>query len=91
MHNCYAKKSQWVLTILFVNVALTQGTREGILYAFDEKIIIEVANIKRDLRRDGGGSFPAERGGNIGSILMRSHYKKIPQSITIKTIFLQVE
>lgn len=30
------------------------------MYAFDEKIIIEVANIKRDLQRD-GGSCPAER------------------------------
>lgn len=28
--------------------------REGILYAFAEKIIIDVANTKRDLLRDGG-------------------------------------
>lgn len=46
-------------TSLFVVVALMQGTIVGILYAFDEKIIMEVANIKRDRRRD-GGSAPAE-------------------------------
>lgn len=28
--------------------------REGILYAFDEKTTIDVANTKRDLLRDGG-------------------------------------
>ena len=64
-----------MLTILFVIVALTQGIRGEILYAFDVNIIIEVASIKRDLRRD-GGSFPAEREGTIDSSVMRSRFKR---------------
>lgn len=53
------REKKLVPTNLSVIVALMQGTRAGILYAFDEKIIMEVANKKRDLRRD-GGSGPAE-------------------------------
>ena len=42
------------LTTLSVSSAFAMWTRDRILYAFDEKRIIEVAKIKRDLRRDGG-------------------------------------
>lgn len=44
----------WLPTVLSESVALTHGMREGILYAFDEKRIIDVANTNRDLLRDGG-------------------------------------
>lgn len=44
------------LTILSTSTALALRTRETILYAFDRKRIIEVARVKRDLRRDGGST-----------------------------------
>jgi len=50
----YKAWQHWLLTVLSESAALTRGTREGILYAFDEKIIIDVANTNRDLLRDGG-------------------------------------
>lgn len=43
-----------VLTVLSVNAALAQATTGIKLYALDRKIIMDVANIKSDLRRDGG-------------------------------------
>ena len=46
-------------TIFLETAALTQGTRGRTLYAFDEKIAIDVAKVKSDLRRD-GGSGPVE-------------------------------
>lgn len=45
-------------TVLSVRAILAQLTIGRMLNAFDEKRIIEVAKVKRDLRRD-GGSGPA--------------------------------
>lgn len=50
--------NDWFNTIISVRATLAQSAIGRILNAFDEKRIIEVAKVKRDLRRD-GGSDPA--------------------------------
>lgn len=42
------------LTFLSVSTALVLRTRGAMLYAIEENIIIEIAKVKSDLRRDGG-------------------------------------
>lgn len=57
-------------TVSFVSAALARATRGMMLYTFDEKIIINVAKVKRDLRHD-GCRWPVSMKNSLGESIPR--------------------